>query len=362
MTILRVVSGVAGAVVVAIGLYDMFATTVAVSVGKGPVTTRVAGRVWRMFFAVHRRTRRHRLLAWGGPVTLLAVMFVWLVLLVFGWALVFASSGAASTSAGTEAAVFVDHVFFAASLVLGRGSAPYELTGQSWALAQRITGLSGVVLLSLSIAYVLPVVNAVVDKRKVASYISTLGHTPEQVLGRAWNGTDFGILRLHLVPLAAMVTEVAEKHMAYPVAHYFHSVERHTAFGPSVAVLDDTLTILECCEDTDRMEPSTVVPLRAAVTEFLDTLQAAFITASDEVGPAPDIGSLRDQGLPLLDDETCAEGFDRVARRRRLLRALLEHDGWSWEGLSKGSWQEAAMFGRDQAVDTHDVQDEPASL
>lgn len=348
MDILVIPAAGLGLALVALTLHDMLATTVAVSLGSGPISHRLAQQVWRGFLALYRRRDSHRLLAWGGPTTLLVIVLTWLLLLLAGWSLVLSWPGALATAETVPGPTALDRVSLAASLVVGRGDPAVAPSGQLWTLVTEVAGLSGLVLLSLAIAYVLPVVNAVVHTRRVASSISALGHTPEALLERAWNGRDFGVLRLHLIPLVAMISQVAEQHLAYPVVHYFHSVERHTALGPSIAVLDDALTVLDACKEGERMEPSTVVPLRAAITEFLDTLEQAFITPADDVGPVPDADGLVERGLPLTT-QGCEAAFARVAGRRRLLRALLEHDGWSREQLSRGSWEQAAIFGREDA-------------
>lgn len=353
MEILAVLAVGFGVVLVAVALYDLLATTVAVSLGTGPVTHRLAQQVWRGFLALYERRPSHRLLAWGGPVILVVVVLTWLVLLVAGWSLVVSWPGALVTGETGTAPSALERVLVAGSLVVGRASPAIEPAGGLWLLVTQAAGLSGLVLLSLAIAYILPVVNAVVDSRQTASYIATLGHTPEAVLKRAWNGQDFGVLRLHLIALTAMINRLAEDHLAYPVIHYFHSVERHTALGPSIAVLDDTLTVLDACKQDGRLEPSTIVPLRAAITEFLDTLGRAFITPAVDVAPIPAIEDLSEQGLPLRRDD-CLASFQRVAERRRLLRALLEHDGWSRQQLSQGSWEQAAILGREDTTSADD--------
>jgi hypothetical protein len=215
-----------------------------------------------------------------------------------------------------------------------------------------LVGASGLVLLSLSIAYVLPVVNAAVQKRQVASYISTLGHSAEEVLERAWNDEDFGYLHLHYIALGPMVNELAERHLAYPILHYFHSVERHTAIGPSIAVLDESLTLLECCVPDVQLAPSATLPIGRSITEFLDTLREAFVTKADEPpAPPPKIGELRERGIPVLGEDDVETVFGEAEARRALLLALVQHDAWSWDELptSRRQVDEAIMEAADPA-------------
>ncbi|MBW3577146.1 MAG: hypothetical protein KY462_05300 [Actinobacteria bacterium] len=323
--------GVLGTSFLVVALYDVITTTVAVAAGKGPLTSQVARVLWLGFLAAASRRGRGRFLLAGGPAVLFAVVATWVMLLVVGWTLVFAASGGLDDpSAGRRPLPLLR---FAVGLVVGRVDSPGQPVGGAGQGLQLIAAASGVVLLTLTIAYIIPVVDATVLKRRVASQISTLGHTPAEVLGRAWNGTNFGDLHLYLVALVPTIGELAERHLAYPILHYFHSAERHTAVGPNVAVLDEALTMLRCCVGESTLEPSSTLPLRRAITQFLDTLREAFITLADAPAPPPDLGSLRSDGVPLVDKNEVQAEFEAVSERRRLLLALLRHDAWSWEDL-----------------------------
>ncbi len=326
-----VVLGVLGTSFLIVALYDVTTTTVAVGAGKGPLTSQVARAVWLGFLAVASRRGRGRFLTAGGPAVLFAVVATWVVLLVAGWALLFAATGGLDDP--TTGKRPFPLLRFAVGLVVGRiesGAQPVGGAGQG---LQLIAAATGVILLTLTIAYIIPVVNATVLKRRVASHISSLGHTPAEILVRAWNGTNFGDLHLYLVALVPMIAELGERHLAYPILHYFHSAERHTAVGPNVAVLDETLTMLRCCVREASLEPSTVLPLRRAITQFLDTLREAFITLADAPAPPPDLERLRTDEVPLVDPDEVEAEFEAVSERRRLLLALLRHDAWSWEDL-----------------------------
>lgn len=340
-----------GVGLIAIALADSTTTVLGVGAGRGPVTRYVSRSLWWLFRQIHLRSDGHRFLSFGGPVILFAVIATWMTLTVSGWALVFGAEGALVTAGEGQPVPGLGRLYFSSATVIGRGSPIYRPVGNLYQTLEQVAGGMGLALFSLGIAYIIPVVNAVVHKRRVAAYISALGHSPRQLLERAWTDEGgFGVLRLHLIALVPMVNELAERHLAYPVLFYFHSVERHTALAPSIAVLDETLTVLDCCAEEARFEPTSVVPLRAAISEFLDTLYKAFIEASPSPLPNPDIAGLRDTGVPLIDDADVAVAFESLEDRRRLLRAMIRHDGWAWEDIEEGAWTDGwAMQLRDRA-------------
>ena len=342
--------GLLAAAILVVAAVDMLTTVVGVGSGRGPVTRYVSRALWSLFRQLHRLTGSQQVLSLGGPVILLAVITTWVVMTIAGWALAFGAEGALQGLQETTSVPGFGKVYFAAATVLGRGTPAYRPVGGAYQALEQVAGAMGVALFTLGIAYVIPVVNAAVQKRRVAAYISALGHTPRQVLERSWEDGDFGVLRLHLIALGPMINELAERHLAYPVLFYFHSIERHTAIGPSIAVLDETLSMLDCCAPGVQMKSSSVVPVRAAITEFLDTLYKAFIAAAETPLPRPDVPGLRELGIPMIDDDDVDEALEVLEGRRRLLKAMIEHDAWDWDEISRGAWTEGwAMELRDRA-------------
>ena len=81
------------------------------------------------------------------------------------------------------------------------------------------------------VTYLLPIVGAELERRRLAIYITTLGRTPHEILLRAWNGSSFGKLPDHLVALTLPMLEVGQGHLAYPVLHCIHNSTRETALA-----------------------------------------------------------------------------------------------------------------------------------
>lgn len=318
-----------GALLLALALYDLLSTTVAVSAGAGPVTARLTRLIWRAGAPLAARSRR--VLPALGPVVLFSVLSWWILALIVGWTLIMSADMVGPIGGGSI--TDLDVVEFAAAAVLGRGTPNLEPLHGAAVLAQQLAGLTGLLAVGLSVAYVLPVVSAVVDSRQFASYVSTLGHTAEEVLARSWDGVEWGELDLHLIALTPMVSLQAERHLAYPMLFSFTSPRRATSLAASMVVLDETVSLLDCADDDERIHDTVLVPLRIAISEFLDTMARAHITPASDAAPLPDSESLRSRDVPLCPQEEFAGIYDQLEQRRRLLHALMERASWQWDDI-----------------------------
>ena len=235
MQILPTCLGVAlvGSIVV-----DVLWTTIAVGGGGGPITSRVSNCLWKLLLHQHRTSPSHQLLSIAGYTTIVISTLLWFLVTWVGWVLIFSTSDRSLVSADTKQPTDIWE-----KVTLGLGD--YQPQGKIWQLATAAAAANGFFLITLSITYLLSVVSAGTQKRQLATYISCLGYTPAEIVTKAWNGKDFGMLSQHLVAIAPMLALYGQSHFAYPVLHYFHSTRRETAAEVNMAVLDEALTLLE---------------------------------------------------------------------------------------------------------------------
>lgn len=332
-----------GAIVLGV-LYDVGATTISLSAVRGPVSGRLSALVWVL--GNRSRSRRRRLQRITGPLLLVTILIGWFVGLTAGWTLVFSADGALTSTATPEQQTsrvrWIDALFFVFGRLVGTGSSNLEPDEAAWSTALALLTLSGVILLTLVIAWILPVVAAVVQKRALASKISALGGSPQGIICQSWNGRDFGDLHLHLLPMIGELTILAQRHLAYPVIHYFHSSDERTAIGPRLAALDEAITLIAAghLDDAERetgLDVSATRPLRQAISDYLSTLEYVFIQPSSTVPDLPAFDRLVAEGM--VDGDTVhaelAERAEAIETRRALLRGYVEHDGWRWSSVSR---------------------------
>jgi hypothetical protein len=318
-----------GTVIVLGVLYDVGATTISLSAVRGPVSGRLSALVWSL--GNRSRSKRRRLQRITGPLLVVSILVGWFVALTAGWTMIFTADGALTSAAGPEQSSqvrWIDALFFVFGRLVGTGSSKLEPDQAGWSTAVALLTLSGVILLTLVIAWILPVVAAVVQKRALASKISALGGTPQEIVCRSWTGRDLGDLNLHLLPLIGELAILAQRHLAYPVIHYFHSSAVRTAIGPRIAALDEALTLIVAAglDDVERgtgLDVSVTRPLRQAVSDYLSTLEYVFIDPAEDVPDPPTYERLLAAGI--VDD-------DRMRRELGELAKELETRGGSFTG------------------------------
>ncbi|MES1929664.1 hypothetical protein SADO_10419 [Salinisphaera dokdonensis CL-ES53] len=322
-----------GAVLVLAVAYDGARTTLSAS-ASGPITRRLSAVLWGALLFVHRRRPRHTMLERAGTWITLSLIVTWVLLAWLGWALVFcATPGAVQNSTTMLSASFFDRVYFAGFTLTTLGVGDFAPKGIVWQLLTVIAAGNGLLLFTMSITYAIPIISAATEKRQLALAINTLGESPLAICRNTVGDGDFDVLRSQLEQIETAIADAGQKHLAYPILHYFHSADTMTALPLALARLDQTLTIV------DHAAPQLPAATRAriAITQrtierFMATLESAFIRASDQRPDIPDLDAVTD--LPFF--ETDAQALqNRLAslERQPLMHAYVRDDGWRWEAV-----------------------------
>lgn len=347
---LQQAAGLLGVVLVCLVAYEALRTTLAVSSESGPVT----GRFMRSLWALALRFRSHRALRRAGLAIILLGVLSWFVGLWVGWWLTLLSQPQALIrTADMQPASAWERFYYVSSSLFSVGAnefVPRAAVGQLLVMAN---AASGVVLLTLGLSYLIPVVQAGAQKRQVAALISEMCKRPDAILMQAWDGGGFPGLEQELRDLRPKLSALAQQHLAYPVLHYYHSTDRNAALTPMVAVLDEMLTLLEHgVEHGKRPAAIGVQSLREAVSNYLDTLESAFIFPVEEPPPIPSLFSLQQAGIPVAEESSFERALEKLEDRRRRLRALVQNDGWSWE---EDVWPEGVLEDRQGAQEKQEA-------
>lgn len=324
-----------GIIILTYTTFDVLITTLTVG-GGGPITSRISSGIWWLVLQIHHRKSNHRLLSITGLVLLTGIALAWYFLTWAGWTFIFCAENSAVVNASSKIPADTwERIYFVGYNISTLGMGDFQAQGRIWQIVTAISSASGFFLVTLSIAYLLPIVSAASEKRAFAIYISSLGGTADEILVRAWNGQDFKDLSSHLSSLTPTLTQQGEKHLAYPILHYFHSVERARSLALSLIALDEALTLLQYgIPDKYQPEPAVLGAARRASAAFLKTLKSAYLEPASYNPQLPSLELLRSKGIPTVSDEEFFESTKIITKRRRLLLALAENDGWNWDAIA----------------------------
>jgi hypothetical protein len=335
----RTAIAILGAIVVLIVIIDVFWTTM--GEGGGPLTRRWSNAMWKGLLRLHRLCGYDGLLTFAGVIIAVSATLVWIVLLWTGWFMIFNGSvEAVEHGSSGRVADIPARIYFSGYTIFTLGVGDYVPKGSFWQFLTAVASLSGLFLVTFSITYIVPVAQAATQKRHLALYIHSIGMSPQTIILNTWRGDNCDMLGEHLTPLTEQLAMLQQQHLTYPVLHYFHAKHTHEAAALAVSVLDEALTILEAGieRDAECISRGVYGPARQVITELLFTLDSAFIDASDEAPPPPKLDKLREAGIPVVGDAEFQLRLQRMQTRRRLLRGLVENDGWTWgqmDGVSE---------------------------
>ncbi|MFI7577757.1 ion channel [Micromonospora sp. NPDC049497] len=320
-----------GLLVVGTILVDAALTTLSLAGGAGPLTRHVSQGTWRLIRRLAGRgPRRHRILRWAGTSVLVATFVAWVVGLWIGWFLVFnATPEAVLDQFGRPADGWSRFYFTGFSIfTLGVGDYTPGTTGAQLATTGAV--LTGLFLITLGITYLMQVVSAVVDKRTIAGHITALGADPADIVRRGWADGQFApMFTQHLTSLTPELVRLGERHLAFPVLHFFHADSCGKSASAAVTVLDGALLLLRAgVGPRHRPDVGAVEPLSRALQQLVRTLDGSFIMTADDPVAAPRLGDLTGAGIPVTDEQAFARAVDDSRTHRCRLQGWCASDGW----------------------------------
>lgn len=137
--------------------------------------------------------------------------------------------------------------------------------------------------------------------------------------------------------LCQMLMQHTMNHHSYPVIHYFHNNQPKLAIMRAVVLLDESHRLLKYgMKQEAGLDELKMNMLQTALDSYLDMVKSSYLKnpSPKEAAPDPWFGKLEAKGLPLKDKGEIRETFAKeLHERRKLLTALLEMDGWSWQDV-----------------------------
>lgn len=334
-----------GVIVLLVTATDLINTSLSVR-GAGFITRRLSKAIWKLLLRLTKNRGNRKILEKGGSIILVSIIINWLVLIWFSATLLFVSQVDSLMNVETNTSTTViSKIFFTGYTLSTLGLGDIEPNGALWEILTSTLSFTGLILISIAITYLIPVVSAEIEKRKVSVYITTLGCSVEEILLNHWNGKDFKQLEQAFVNLTTMIILHAQNHKAYSVLHFFHTSNKNEAFVLNLTNLDETLTVLfHNIPEEHRPSKHVLMGLRKAISSYLETLPGTFISPSEITPPLISLNKLNKAGVPLMTGDDAVQEYQKISPRRRLLLALVNDDGWEWRDISAGTYNHEIIF------------------
>jgi hypothetical protein len=328
-----------GVIMLVITATDLINTSLSVR-GAGFLTKRLSKSIWSLLLLLNKKMGRRKVLELGGAVILVSILINWLLLIWISASLLFISKPDSLMNVETNSTTTITNkIFFTGYTLSTLGLGDIEPEGNFWDILTAILSFTGLILISIAITYLIPVVSGEITKRKISVNINTLGGSVEEILLNYWNGRDFKDLEQPFIPLIDSIILHAQNHKAYSVLHFFHSSDKKEAFVLNITNLDEVLTVfLHNIPKEQQPNYNILIRLRKAISSYLVTLPATFITPGKKTPPYQTLTTLENKGIIILSGPEVDLEYKKLTTRRRLLLSLIKDDGWEWTDLNCGSY------------------------
>lgn len=320
---------VLGVVILGAAIGDLLWTTLWGDKGAGLLSSRLMIGIWR---GLRSRTGdRSWVLSLAGPLILVLHLVVWVGFIWAGWVLVFASGESALVpTRGPGPVTWTGRIYFVAQAMFTMGNGDFYLSPGVWQVTASLTTASGILSVTLIVAYLISVLDGIVSKRSFADSVLELGDSGEAFVRRGWSSGGFRQFDIVLDTLSLEVSHLAAQHKIHPILHYYRSSRARHSQALAITVFDEALTLLRFgVPDEQRPNDALLEMARSNTQSYLEAFTDT-VDPADRTPPAPDLDRLREAGIPTVSDEEFADALDDLEERRRQLLAVVEDAGWDW--------------------------------
>ena len=322
-----------GIVIILTVATDLLLTTIQSS-GAGFISGPISAGLWKLLKNLAGHRPQSTLLSYSGFIIVFTLLLFWVGAMWGGYFLLYmADAGSVIHSQTKLPADIWEKVYFSGFAISTLGIGDFIPGNNLYRVITALNALNGLILITMAITYLLPVLSAVNFRRQLAGFIADMGESPVSILKNSWDGKHFKYLEPFLEDLHPMLLEHTQKHLAYPVIHYFH--HRHLSYSAPVSVvrLDEALSIARNIFPTEALSnPMMVNSVQLALSDYFSTLNKSFIHPANQ---PPDFAYHEDLIRDFSDVKfTMRRDFDKeLYGRRKISMSLVKSDCWKWNNV-----------------------------
>ena len=322
-----------GVIIITCISLDLILTTIH-SGGAGFIAGPLSAWIFHSVKVICGNNRSHWLLNYAGLIVVFVVLTFWVAGLWIGFDLLYLAREDSLIAQSTgKSASFWEKFYYAGYSLSTLGIGDVVPNSDGYRVITILNALTGLVLITLSVTYLVPVLSAVSFKRKLSTFIYHMGGTPVEILRNGWDGKQFTYLEPCLQELNGMILLYSENHLVYPVLHYFHRNKEKFSTQLNLVKLDEALTIaLNVFPRESLGNPLLFESTKKSLTTYLGTVGHAFVKPADEVPPAKYEEELK-RHFEGVDYKYDSQAFESQQERRKLLLQLVRTDGQEWDAM-----------------------------
>ena len=279
-------------------IWDFFFTVLSIS-GAGFVSSMISALISTVFLKLSRFLKNREVLNYSGVSVILSLIIWWIGGLWLGFLLLLVSDSDSVVNTSThEMASLSDKFYYSGYVLSTMGNGDFKPGSSTWQIVIAFFPFSGFIFITTAMTYLISVSSAVIFKRSLAHSITDIMvlDNYDDRINCLYENTD---------DIRNRINQHNQNHLAYPVVHYFFSLDKKASFSVGLWELNAMLASLQ----NDPTHPlNKLKPLNQAIDNYLSSMGEAFI--------------------PKVQSNSENEGEDSVKKRRTQLQNLLKSDGW----------------------------------
>jgi hypothetical protein len=323
-----------GMLLTVLAVFDLIYTVLSPN-GSGLITGKFTRWSWRFILFISGKSGKASILNHAGVIITFSQIILWVILIWLGNTILFYSDSKSLIDPLKNLYVvsFTDKLYYSGYVLSSMGSGEYSPVGDWWKFYVGLISYTGVIYMSLSISFLIPVVEGVTKKRLLAVQIAEIGLNPKDMISRHYHNNCFDSFIERAYDLRTSIVELGQTHLAYPIIHYFHSSKKYESLSVNLVALDEAISILKnSLPDATIGQTIKLDEVRMSITFYLAALKIAYIEPEDDEPEVPQT-SYYFENLPLNNHQNISSKYENIRQRRKLLLAYLQNDGWTWEDM-----------------------------
>lgn len=255
-----------GTAILLLNFFDFFHTTLS-GYGFGMIS----GRLNRALSQIILRDKSRFIYQYSGFTQVLVTTFNWLFLLILGSFIIFLSGEEMVVHSTTHVpAGIMERLYYTCYLVSTVGIGDFVPGNDISRFFTAILSFSGFVLLTMAMTYLLSVVNAVLDKKKMAFHIAGMGGNLDQLYHFFTIKEDAAVLTQKSDELREMIIQNSSSYVFFPIIQYFLTRKKSDSAEIQLARLHEILIVLQNDFKKDSLEWEEIASLLNSIKLYLD--------------------------------------------------------------------------------------------
>lgn len=254
-----------GVIILLVTFFDFFHTTLS---GNG--FWFISDRVNAFLSAIILKNKSKSIFDYSGLIHLLGTTFTWLFFLIFGTFIIFLAGEEMVVNANTKIpATIIERFYYTCYLLSTLGIGDFVPGNNHSRIISSILSFSGFILLTISLTYLISVLNSVLYKKELAFYIASFGGNIEEVYEFATLNPDLSVLTDRSNHLKQSIIKNSSNYLAFPIVQYFLTRNRKESLILQLTILYEVLMVLKNGVEPHSLQDEKIKILTTSIVFYL---------------------------------------------------------------------------------------------